>query len=87
MEVQLHPFSPLMLYWVSGQLNALAVFTLGKEFPGTQTVRGWVRPRATGCVGEGICVFSLLRIEPLFLGHFAFILVTVLSYASSHFLC
>jgi len=36
MEVQLYPFSPLKLYWVSDQLNALATFTLGKEFPGTQ---------------------------------------------------
>jgi len=47
MEVQLHPFAPLKLYWVSVQLNALAAFTLGKAFPGIQRVRGWVGPRAT----------------------------------------
>jgi len=52
MEVQPHPFSPLMLYWVSGQLNVPAAFTLGKEFPGTQRVRGWVGPRATLVVLE-----------------------------------
>jgi hypothetical protein len=52
MEVQFHQFSPLMLYGVSDQLNALATFTLGKEFSGTQKVRGWVGTRVTVVVLE-----------------------------------